>query len=396
MQPFFGLGIAVSFVSRARGLLLVLGALLFVVASGPPPGTSHADPMPGLCNGIDDDEDGEIDEDFPDLGAPCSVGTGFCERFGQLVCADDGLGTTCGVSPGLPLAEGTPGSASCTDGVDNDCDGLVDVADPFCREAERCDGFDNDGDGEVDEDFDLGAACSVGAGACQVAGVNVCLPDESAAMCSASPLAPSPEGPAGSTCGDGLDNDCDGLTDLDDPSCGAAELAATCALPIARGGRGASCGGTHEVRFEALHASSEAVVTAELLGLDTAGNVLQAIPVENGDLAHLVSGLGKVMLSSQGNRHQVLAPIPMLRVRVADGGREVEAYCSNLPFLDVVAPSGLLGTVAVQGEATSVRVAIPRVDRRRSPSSSTTWTSWRPSAWTRRPTCRAVPSPGWS
>jgi hypothetical protein len=54
----------------------------------------------------------------------------------------------------------------CNDGIDNDCDGLIDGADPDCQ---------------------------------------TCMPTE------------DPE----ATCNDGVDNDCDGLTDGDDPDCGA-------------------------------------------------------------------------------------------------------------------------------------------------------------------------------
>ncbi|MEW6273101.1 MAG: hypothetical protein AB1689_27810, partial [Thermodesulfobacteriota bacterium] len=232
---------------------------------------------------------------------------------------------------------------------------------------ELCNGVDDDGDGEVDEGFALGMECQVASGACLTGGTTVCTADGTGVECEAigGVVDEEPEGPAGSpSCFDHVDNDCDGLGDLDDPSCGAAQLTATCALPLVRGERGAACAGTHQIRFEALHATSQAVVSAELLALDTTGNVLRSVPVANGDLAQLLSGLRMVNVTSHDRRHRVSAPIPMLRVRVRDGGREVEAYCSNLPFLDVVAPAGLLGTVAVQGEATTVRVAIPRVDPR--------------------------------
>ncbi|RMH43477.1 MAG: DUF11 domain-containing protein, partial [Deltaproteobacteria bacterium] len=48
------------------------------------------------CNGLDDDCDGEIDEDFPDLGATCDNGElGVCRTTGTRVCRADGAGTTC-------------------------------------------------------------------------------------------------------------------------------------------------------------------------------------------------------------------------------------------------------------------------------------------------------------
>jgi MYXO-CTERM domain-containing protein len=102
------------------------------------------------CDGIDNDCDDQIDEDFGLLGTACDVGQGLCARDGVVVCAPDGSGTICSVEPGDPQAE-------ICDGQDNDCDGQVDegvlnacggcgaVAD------EVCDGQDNNCDGQIDE-----------------------------------------------------------------------------------------------------------------------------------------------------------------------------------------------------------------------------------------------------
>src|SRR6185503_5529921 len=104
----------------------------------------------------------------------------------------------------------TPGTGACDDGVDNDCDGSIDVADPSCQVAELCDGIDNDGDGEVDEDFTtLGDTCSAGAGECRADGTRVCSPDGSTTICTAMATAAKIEGPIGPTCSDAQDNDCD-------------------------------------------------------------------------------------------------------------------------------------------------------------------------------------------
>ncbi len=325
----------------------------------------HADPdctTDEVCNGFDDDNDGSVDEDFLDLGQACTAGIGTCQRSGVRICSGNGLTTTCSAMPGPAGLESPPGSGSCSDGDDNDCDALVDLADPNCREDEKCDGLDNDGDGDVDEDFDLGAPCSDGTGICLANGEKVCLPDGTDTVCNVMALAPQPEGPAGATCTDGLDNDCDELVDGADANCGSAGLAATCALPIVRGEPGASCAGLHRIQMGALNATPTTEVTGELLALDETGATLGSIPVQNGDLAHLLSGLENFKLSSHRGRHQVKAPIPMLRVTVRDGVRQVRAYCSNLPFLDIVEPAGGLGTVVVQGKATSVTVALPRVD----------------------------------
>ncbi|HUU03593.1 MAG TPA: MopE-related protein [Myxococcota bacterium] len=130
------------------------------------------------CDGIDNDCDGLTDEDFPDVGGPCTVGLGECERQGVYVCGSHG-GMVCNVSPGLP-------------------------------EIDRCDGLDNDCDGSVDENFPLlGLPCNVGLGECQVSGTYVCSTDHLNHVCDITP------GQGSSELCDNLDNDCDGMTDED-------------------------------------------------------------------------------------------------------------------------------------------------------------------------------------
>jgi hypothetical protein len=73
-------------------------------------------PRAERCDGFDDDCDGGIDEDYRDLFLDCTVGVGTCERTGQLVCAADGDGTACSALAGDPAPE-------ICDGLDNDCDG---------------------------------------------------------------------------------------------------------------------------------------------------------------------------------------------------------------------------------------------------------------------------------
>nr|NIO23102.1 hypothetical protein [Candidatus Aenigmarchaeota archaeon]NIP40767.1 hypothetical protein [Candidatus Aenigmarchaeota archaeon]NIQ17357.1 hypothetical protein [Candidatus Aenigmarchaeota archaeon]NIS73470.1 hypothetical protein [Candidatus Aenigmarchaeota archaeon] len=66
-----------------------------------------------VCDGIDNDCDGTVDDDWFNVGETC--GLGMCT--GTYVCTEDGSSTVC--SGGNPSPE-------VFDGRDNDCDGIVD------------------------------------------------------------------------------------------------------------------------------------------------------------------------------------------------------------------------------------------------------------------------------
>ncbi len=242
---------------------------------------------PELCDGFDNNNDGEVDELWPELGQDCTVGQGPCQRTGTYICRANQTGTECSAQPAQPGIEGPPGSFRCSDGFDNDCDGLKDLDDPDCQEPEKCDGKDNDGNGEVDELWpQLGQSCTVGIGACERTGVFVCRPDGTGTQCSVTPGAKSPEGP-GCDCGDGIDNDCDGLIDLDDPDCGGSILRVQAALPEICRNHNGECRSMHHVDWTTLNGGPALVESVDLLAMDAKGQILDSAPVSANDVVRI-------------------------------------------------------------------------------------------------------------
>ena len=83
--------------------------------------------------------------------------------------------------------------------------------------VETCDGMDNDCDSLVDEAVPgTGEACVLGIGACADEGRTICDADQGMVVCNATPGNPAPDEdcPLGDeTCCDAIDDDCDGTTD---------------------------------------------------------------------------------------------------------------------------------------------------------------------------------------
>jgi uncharacterized repeat protein (TIGR02543 family) len=138
------------------------------------------------CDGIDDDCDGLFDEDY--VISPTTCGVGACS--------------------------GNTGQLECQNGS------VIDTCDPFAGAASDdslCNGIDDDCDGAVDEDY-VQTPVLCGIGACLASGQRECQGGIEVDVCV--PGSPGTEGPPGDiTCSDSLDNDCDGLTDNNDPSC---------------------------------------------------------------------------------------------------------------------------------------------------------------------------------
>ncbi|HYV17530.1 MAG TPA: MopE-related protein [Verrucomicrobiae bacterium] len=133
-----------------------------------------------ICNGLDDDGDGSTDEGLPVGGSPLDA-----DGDGVPICpASPGGAFDCNDQ----LASIHPGAAETCDGMDDDCDGAIDEGAPaggaactipgllgVCAQGETscasgpmvcsqvhtpsadlCDGLDNDCDGIVDEGFVFG------------------------------------------------------------------------------------------------------------------------------------------------------------------------------------------------------------------------------------------------
>ncbi|AWV90125.1 putative metal-binding motif-containing protein [Bradymonas sediminis] len=145
-----------------------------------------------ICDGLDNNCDGLVDESFPTLGEECSVGVGACAQTGVYICSDAQDGVVCDATPGEPEDE------ICGDEIDNNCDGQVD-------EDEAVDAStwfkDADGDGYGDASLTL-VSCSQPAGYVDQDG-----------DCDDTKSGVNPG--ADEVC-DGVDNNCDGQVDEDE------------------------------------------------------------------------------------------------------------------------------------------------------------------------------------
>ncbi len=77
-----------------------------------------------VCDALDNNCNGQVNETFAGFGTPCEAGSGLCRTTGTIVCNGPST-TTCSATP----ASCTSLPGGCTevcDGLDNDCDGLID------------------------------------------------------------------------------------------------------------------------------------------------------------------------------------------------------------------------------------------------------------------------------
>jgi FtsP/CotA-like multicopper oxidase with cupredoxin domain len=137
----------------------------------------------------------------------CTPAGFFCRQSARVLacCGDalcEGQETPVNCSNDCPVicTQTEPVEVSCFDGDDNDCDDTFDCADTDCDRA-------------------VGPQTTCGIGECAATGNRECSGGTEIDTCT--PGKPRDEGPFGDmTCSDGLDNDCDGLTDNPvDPDC---------------------------------------------------------------------------------------------------------------------------------------------------------------------------------
>ena len=176
-----------------------------------------------VCDGLDNNCDGDVDEELGET----TCGLGECDHTvvncldGQEQVCDslagqedevcDGLDNNCDGEVDEELGQLACGLGECNHVVDTCVDGALQVCDPLAgKDAETCDGLDNDCDGQVDDVEQLLEPClTVLPGAC-AAGVWLCEAGGKGLYCQPGQL---PGEVAESCANQGIDDDCNGILD---------------------------------------------------------------------------------------------------------------------------------------------------------------------------------------
>ncbi len=136
-----------------------------------------------------------------------------------------------------------------------------------------------------------------------------------------------------------------------------------CQLPFVSGAPNFFCSDLHQILFFTDgYDPNVDTIKSELLAMDEQGNVLKSIPVHAGDYVRMTSNTNSSALkvSQLNNVFTVVAPIPVLHVIADDGVTKSEAFCSNVPFLQVTQPNNAVVSLS-QGDVTHVEAAMPLV-----------------------------------
>jgi MYXO-CTERM domain-containing protein len=179
-------------------------ALVDIIAKAVPPAE--------VCNGVDDNCDGQIDEGVSNACRMCTAGNGLAS-CGSFVIAPNTASDPDNVK-GTAAHHCAIEACNCQD---DNCNGQIDEGLPpnACGQpcgcavpTEICDGLDNNCNGDIDEGFNVGQACTNnGVGACKRGGILACKADGTGTVCDAPTVTPQPE-----VC-NGIDDDCNGKVD---------------------------------------------------------------------------------------------------------------------------------------------------------------------------------------
>jgi MYXO-CTERM domain-containing protein len=182
-------------------------ALVDIIAKTVPPAE--------VCDGVDNNCNGLIDEGVSNACRMCTAGSGI-PACGTFTIAPDSTTDPDNVAAknGQPARHCAVEACNCQD---DNCNGQIDEGLPpnACGQpcgcavpTELCDGLDNDCDGDIDEGFMVGMTCfNNGVGACRRSGILACKPDGSGTFCDAPTVTPQPE-----VC-NGIDDNCNGQID---------------------------------------------------------------------------------------------------------------------------------------------------------------------------------------